>query len=110
MVLYFSKSFSSFIRKDIKILFLSSTPSLTLNVSTYQLILDNINTNGLITLFKYPIKYLELVFVSTNVEMTKLLTSTSQVFKGFFAIILLLLLSRQISALSNIRKIVVIIF
>ena len=41
-------------------------PSLTLNVLTYPLILGIIKSNGLIALSKYPIKYLELVFVLTN--------------------------------------------
>ena len=33
---------------------------------------------------KYPVKYLELFFVSTNFEMNILSTLTSQVFTGFF--------------------------
>ena len=73
MILYISNSFSSSIRKDVKLLFVSLSLSLTLNVLTYPLILDNIKTNGLITLFKYQMKYLELFFVSANFEMTILL-------------------------------------
>ena len=43
------------------------SPSLTLNVLTYPHISGNTKTDDLIpTLFKYPIKSLELVFVSTN--------------------------------------------
>ena len=37
------------------------------------------------TYTKYPIKYLELVFLSTNVETTVLSTLTSQRCIGFFA-------------------------
>ena len=73
MILYISNSFSSSIRKDVKLLFVSLSLSLTLNVLTYPLILDSIKTNGLITLFKYQMKYLELFFVSANFEMTILL-------------------------------------
>ena len=47
------------------------------------LILGNIKTNGLITLYKYPIKYLKLFFLSTNFEMTISLISTSQMFAVF---------------------------
>ena len=64
---------------------LSLSPSLTLNVLTYALILGIIKTNGLISLSKYPIKYLELVSVSINFEITILPTLTSQIFIGFFA-------------------------
>ena len=85
MVLYISNSFSSSIRKDVKLLFVSLSLSLTLNVLTYPLILGNIKTNGLITLSKYQMKYLELFFVSANFEMTVLLKSTSQIFIYFFA-------------------------
>ena len=55
--------------KDINLLFLSLSPSLTFNVVTYPLILGNIRFNGLITVSKYPIKYLKLAFVSTNFEI-----------------------------------------
>ena len=59
MVLYFSNNVSSSIQKDINLLILSSSPSLTLNVLEYPLSLDNIKINGLITLSKHQIKYLE---------------------------------------------------
>ena len=52
-------------QKDINVSF----DSLNLNVLTYPLILDIIKTNGLIVLSKYPLKYLELVFVLTNSEV-----------------------------------------
>ena len=52
------------------LLFSSLCPSLTLNVLAYPLILGIIKTNGLIALSKYSIKYLELVFVSINFEIT----------------------------------------
>ena len=73
MVLYISNNLSSSIRKDIHLLFSSS------NLLTYLLTLDNIKTNGLITLSKYLIKYLELNFVSINFEITILSTLTSQI-------------------------------
>ena len=57
---------------------------LTLKVLRYPLILGNIKTNGVIISSKYPIKYLELFFVSTNFEMTISLTSISQIFIGLF--------------------------
>ena len=47
-------------RKDIKFLFLFLSPSSTLNVLSYPLILGIIKTNGLVTLSKNPIKYSEL--------------------------------------------------
>ena len=71
---YFSNSFLSSIQKDINLLFLSLSPSLTLNVLTYQIILGIIKTNGLIVLSKYPIKSLELVSMLTNFEITVLST------------------------------------
>ena len=83
LLLHFSNSLSLTIGKDINLLFSSLSPSLTLNVSTHPLILGNIKTNGLITLAKYPIKYLELFFVSANYEMN-ILTSTSQISFFFF--------------------------
>ena len=52
-------------QKDINVSF----DSLNLNVLTYPLILDIIKTNGLIVLSKYPLKYLELVFVLTSFEV-----------------------------------------
>ena len=51
---------------------LSLSPSSTLDVLTYPLILSIIKTYDLIALSKYPIKYLELVFVLTNFEITML--------------------------------------
>ena len=57
---------------------------LALKVLRYPLILGNIKTNGLIISSKYPIKYLELFFFSTNFEMTISLTSISQIFIGLF--------------------------
>ena len=60
MVLYFSNSFSSSKRKDINSLFLSLSLCLTLNALTF--ILGNTETNSLITLSKYLIKYLEFLF------------------------------------------------
>ena len=97
MVLYFSNSFSLSIWKEINLLLLS----FTLNVLTYPLILGNSKTNGLTTLSKYTIKYLEFVFVSTNFEITILSNLTSQIIIVFlhYNTFLLLLLSRQISAL-----------
>ena len=83
MVLHFSNSLSSSRRKDLNASFLLLSLSLPLNVLKSPLILGNNKTNGLINSSKYPIKYLELYFISTNFEMTKLLTSTSQIFIGF---------------------------
>ena len=74
-------------RKHIELLFSFLSSSLTLNVVTYPLILGNIKTNCLITISKYPIKQLELVFVSTNFEITILsnfINITSQISLGFF--------------------------
>ena len=80
IVLYFSKSFSSSIRKDLILLLLSLFPSsLTLNVLAYPLILGIMKTNGLIALSKYPIQYLELVFVLNYFEITIFSTLTSQI-------------------------------
>ena len=81
----FSKSFSSSARKDTNLYVLSLSPSLTLNLLIHPLVLGIIKTNGPRTFAKYPIKYLELVFVSTNFEMTILSTLTSQIFVDFFA-------------------------
>ena len=76
-------------------LFLSLSPSLTLKVLTYPLIIANIKANSLITSSKYPIKYLKLIFVSINFETTILLTLTSQILIGILhdKIPLILLLS-----------------
>ena len=57
-------------------------------VSTYPLILGNIKTNGLITSSKYPIKYLESVFVLINFETNMLSTLTSRIFIFSFLFIL----------------------
>ena len=80
MPLSFCNNFSSSIRKNINIL----CTSLTLNVLKYRLILGIIKSNGLIVLSKYPIKFLELVFVLTNFKITILSTLTSQMFMGLF--------------------------
>ena len=79
IALYFILIGSSSIWKDIKLLFLS----LTLNFLTYPLILDNTKTDGLTTLSKYAIKYLKLVFVSMNFEITILSILTSEIVIGF---------------------------
>ena len=88
-----SNCFLSFIRKDINFFFFN------LKCLKYPLILVNIKTNGVITLSKYLIKYLELVFVSTNFEMTIFSTLKSQIFIGFlqhkFFLLLILLLYPQ---------------
>ena len=68
-------------RKDINLSF----PFLNLNVLTYPLILSIIKTNDLIALSKYSTKYLVLIFVLANFEITILSTLTSQIFIGFFA-------------------------
>ena len=78
-------SFSLFKQKTSIYCFLSLFPSLTLNVLTYLVILGISKTNGLLTLSKYAIKYLELVFVLINFEIAILSTLTSQIFKGYFA-------------------------
>ena len=44
-----------------------------------------VKINGLITLSKYPIKYVKLVFVSTNFEITILSTLTSHILTDYFA-------------------------
>ena len=49
-----------------------------------QAILGNIKANALTTLSKYPIKYLKLVFVSTNFEETISSTLTYQILINFF--------------------------
>ena len=104
-------------RKHIELLFSFLSSSLTLNVVTYPLILGNIKTNCLITISKYPIKQLELVFVSTNFEITNLsnfINITSQISLGFFEPYIFsfcFLLSCQISTLLYYqKKIFVIIF
>ena len=74
MVLYFYKSLSS-ICEGINLLFLllSLSPSLSLKVLTYPIILGNIKFNGLVT-FIYPIKYLELFPAPSNSQITILST------------------------------------
>ena len=47
--------------------------------STCPLILVIIKTNGLVSLSKYPIKYLELAFVLTNFETIILWKLMSQI-------------------------------
>ena len=84
MPLYFSNSFSLIIQEENNLLILSLS-FLYFNF-TYPLILDNIKTNGLINLSKYPTKYLELFFVATNFEILNILPAlTSQIFVVFFA-------------------------
>ena len=53
----------------------------------YPFILDITKTNGVITLSKYPTEYFKLVFVSTNFEITRLPTLTSQIFFVIFSTI-----------------------
>ena len=74
---------------------------------TYSLILGNIKTNDLITLSKYSMKYLELVFLSTNFERTILSTLPSQIFFVFshYKILILILLPHQILTLLYCQKI-----
>ena len=80
-----------------------------LNVLTYPLILGIIKTNGLIIILNFtPIKYLELVFVSINFEITILSTLTSQIFSSIK--LFSLFLSLQISQLLYYEKKFVIIF
>ena len=76
---------ASSIQKEINLFFLSLSPSLNLNVLTDPVMLNIIKTNGLIVLSKYSVKYLELIFVLPNFEITILSTLTAQVFVGFFA-------------------------
>ena len=76
MVLYFSNSFSSSIRKDINFLFLFLSSSLPLSFLTYLLSLGNIKANGLI---------LRNSFFPTSFEVTILSTLTSEIFIGLFA-------------------------
>ena len=73
---------------------------------TYQLIVDIINTNCLIALSEYPVKYLELVSVFPNFEKTILSTFTSQIFIGSLAAstFLLLHLSLETSTLLLMKK------
>ena len=82
-------------------MFLSLSPSLTLNVLTYPVIIDIIKTNGLIALSKYLVKYLESVFVLTNCEINLFLQH------GTF---ILLLWSHKISNYYTMNNIFMIIF
>ena len=86
---------------EINLLFLSLSPPLTLKTLAYPLILGIIKTHGLLALSEYPIKYLELVLVLTNFEISILSTLTSQIFIYFLQhkTFLLLHLSLQISIL-----------
>ena len=68
------------------LLFSSLSPSFTLNVLTYPLILGIIKTNGVITLYKHPIKYLGLVFVSTNFEITIVSKLSNKPFFCYFCL------------------------
>ena len=83
--LCFCNSLSSYIRKDINFLFLPLSPSLIFNVLIYQVILGNIKTNSFIPSSKYVIKYLELFFVSTNVELAIFINIKIPNFYHFFA-------------------------
>ena len=106
MVLCFSNNVSS-IGKDMNLLLLSLSPSYTLKVLTYLLILGNIKTNGHIISSKYSIKYLKLSFFSINFETTVLSTLMSQFFFSFLLhhkTLLLLLLSYQMSTILYYRK------
>ena len=78
--LCFSNSLSSSVIKEITLFYLSSA----LNVITYPLFLGIIKTNGLISLYKSPIKYIELAFVLTSFQITIIPTLTFQTFIGFF--------------------------
>ena len=102
----FRNSFASSIKKDIDLLFLFLSPSSTLNVLIYPLILGIIKSNGVIALSKYQIQNLELVFVLTNFEITMFTILTSQFLQVFLQhkTFLLLFLSLQISALLYYEK------
>ena len=52
---------------------------------SHPLILAIIETKGFISLSKYPIKYLELVYILTNFEITILSTLTPRIFIDLFA-------------------------
>ena len=77
----------------------------------YRQIFGIIKTNGLISLSKYPIKYLELVLVLTDFEITILRTLSFRMFIGFLQHnFFFLFLSLQISTLLYYQKHFVIIF
>ena len=100
--LYFSNRLSSSIQKDINLLRWFLSPSLTLNVLAYPIILGNIKPNGLITSYKYPTKCLKLLFISVEFESTILLIyQYSKVALAFLhhKVLLFLLSSHQISIL-----------
>ena len=73
MVLYISNSLSASIEKDINLSFLSPP----LKVSTYSLILGSVKTIDVIIWSKYPIKYLESVFILISFEIIILSTLKS---------------------------------
>ena len=64
------------------IIYIYILPSV-LNAPTYPLILVTITTNGQISLSKYLIKYLQLVLLLTNFEITILSTLTFKFFISF---------------------------
>ena len=64
------------------IIYIYILPSV-LNAPTCPLILVIIRTNGQISLSKYLIKYLQLVFLLTNFEITILSTLTFKFFISF---------------------------
>ena len=64
------------------IIYIYILPSV-LNAPTYPFILVIITTNGQISLSKYLIKYLQLVFLLTNFEITILSTLTFKFFISF---------------------------
>ena len=68
MTLHSSNNVSSSMQKNINLffLFLSLSQSLFITFLTYPLILDNIETNGLIISYQYRIKYLKLLLVLIN--------------------------------------------
>ena len=80
MALCFCNSFSSSMRNGINLLLLFLSSTLSLNVSTYPWVLGNINTYGFIASSRYPIKHLNLLFISINFEMTILLHCTKNEF------------------------------
>ena len=95
-------------------LFLSLPLSLSLKVVTYPIILGNIKTNCVITSYNYPNKYLKFLFVFTILMQLQVilrkLYNQHQHHKFILAslhhkIVLLLLLSYQISTLLHYRKI-----
>ena len=99
MVLCFSIASHHLYKKILMCFFISI---FNFNVLTHSLILRDIKTNGLITLFQYPIRYLESVFSSTDFKTNVLPILAFQVFTGVFLhqkFFLLLLFSCHISPL-----------